>query len=91
MTIQELLILLVVAGAAGAVARALAGHTQGGVLVSVGVGFVGAMIGRWLAAYVDLPDIFPLELGGSTVPVGWTIVGSALFVVILTAIQKGKS
>lgn len=91
MTITELLILLVVAGACGAVARALAGHTQGGFLVSIGVGFVGAMIGRWLASAVELPDLFSLDVGDSTIPIGWTIIGSALFVVVLTAIQKSKS
>lgn len=91
MTLWELIILLLVAGACGAVARSLAGHKQGGFLVSIGVGFVGAMIGRWMAASVDLPDFFRITIGDAEIPIGWTIIGSALFVAILTTIQKNRT
>ena len=52
-----LLILLFIAGLCGAVGRAIAGGTNGGCLVSIALGFIGALIGSWLAHRLRLPEI----------------------------------
>jgi uncharacterized membrane protein YeaQ/YmgE (transglycosylase-associated protein family) len=77
------LILLLVAGVCGAVGKAIAGSFPGGFLVSIGVGFVGALLGTWVARLLGLPEIFAVNVGSTTFPIVWSILGSALFVAFI--------
>ncbi|MBX3188402.1 MAG: hypothetical protein KF819_15400 [Labilithrix sp.] len=86
MTIVELLFLLVIAGVCGAVGKAIVGYYPGGALVSIGVGFVGALIGTWVARLAGLPELFAVQIGRTTFPIIWSILGSALFVAFLSLI-----
>ena len=58
MTLFDLLILLLVAGICGALGQAITGFTRGGCLVSIALGFVGAVVGVWLARAMGLPELF---------------------------------
>ncbi|RMG48650.1 MAG: GlsB/YeaQ/YmgE family stress response membrane protein [Acidobacteria bacterium] len=84
MSIIEFVLLLIVAGICGSLGRALVGYSRGGCLVSIVLGFIGAMLGRWLSDHLNLPDIFTLNFGGRPFPVVWSIIGAALFVGILS-------
>jgi uncharacterized membrane protein YeaQ/YmgE (transglycosylase-associated protein family) len=88
MTIAELLILLLVAGLCGALGQAIAGGSRGGCLVSVAVGFVGATLGIWLARMLALPALFSVSVGGTSFPVVWGILGSAIFVALIHAVVR---
>lgn len=83
MTIVEFLILLLVAGICGGLAQALAGYSRGGCLVSIALGFIGALLGLWLARLLGLPELFTLHIGDQGFPVIWSIIGAALFVALL--------
>lgn len=87
MTLASLLTLLLVAAVAGALGQAIVGYTSGGCLVSIALGFVGALIGGWLAEELRLPEPFMLEIGGQPFPLIWSIVGAALFVAVLSLIS----
>jgi uncharacterized membrane protein YeaQ/YmgE (transglycosylase-associated protein family) len=87
MTIGELIILLVIAAVCGAIGRAIAGGTRGGCLVSIALGFIGALVGGWLARVVKLPDLLSLNIGGHAFPILWAIIGSALFVALVHLIS----
>lgn len=86
MTVLELVLLLAIAAICGAIGKAIAGYWPGGVLVSIGVGFVGALIGTWLARLLGLPELIAIRLGRATFPVVWAILGSALFVALIALI-----
>ena len=86
MSIVELLVLLLVAGICGAAGKAIAGYFPGGFLASIGVGFVGALVGTWLARLAGLPELFAIRVGGTTFPIVWSILGSALFVGVISLI-----
>ena len=86
MSIVELLILLLVAGICGACGKAIVGWFPGGFLASIGVGFVGALVGTWLARLVGLPEFFAVHVGGTTFPIVWSILGSAVFVGVISLI-----
>lgn len=83
MTLMAFLVLMLIAGICGAIAQALAGYSRGGCLVSVALGFIGALIGQWLAVRLHLPELFEFQVGGVNFPILWSIIGAALFVAIL--------
>lgn len=91
MTLTGFLILLVIAAICGAIGQSIAGYSLGGCVVSIVVGFIGALIGRWLAAELGLTFIIPVEIDGETFPVIWAILGSAIFTVVIGLITRGRS
>jgi uncharacterized membrane protein YeaQ/YmgE (transglycosylase-associated protein family) len=86
MTLTHLLILLLVAGICGSIGRAIAGYSHGGCLVSIALGFIGAIVGVWLAGALNLPQLFMVRIGGENFPIIWSIIGSALFVAVISLI-----
>lgn len=90
MTLSGFLILLLVAGVCGALAQAIVGYSHGGCLVSIALGFIGAVLGVWLAGLLGLPEMFVIQIGGKNFPVIWTIIGAALFVALLNLITAAR-
>jgi uncharacterized membrane protein YeaQ/YmgE (transglycosylase-associated protein family) len=88
MTLIDLLILLLVAGICGALGQALAGYSRGGCLVSIALGFVGAVLGMWLARVMHLPELFAVQIGTTSFPIVWSIIGATLFVAVITLITR---
>ncbi|MEZ6064322.1 MAG: hypothetical protein R3B90_01120 [Planctomycetaceae bacterium] len=84
MSLVELLILLVIAGVCGGIARAIVGVSRGGCLVSIAIGFVGAMLGTYLSRQAGLPEIFSIQVGDRSFPIIWSIIGGALFSAVIT-------
>ena len=90
MTLTSLLILLLVAGVCGSIGRAIAGYSHGGCLVSIALGFIGAIIGVWLAGALHLPELFTTNIGGERFPIIWSIIGSALFVALISVLTRRR-
>ena len=90
MTLVEFLVLLIVAGVCGALGQAISGFSRGGVVVSIALGFIGALLGTWLARTLKLPEILQIQLGDTRFPIVWSIVGSALFVAVLGFLSKKR-
>jgi uncharacterized membrane protein YeaQ/YmgE (transglycosylase-associated protein family) len=88
MTLIDLLILLLVAGICGAIGQAISGYSRGGCLVSIALGFVGALLGGWLARALGLPELLPVRIGGTAFPIVWSIIGSALFVAVIALLTR---
>jgi uncharacterized membrane protein YeaQ/YmgE (transglycosylase-associated protein family) len=91
MTLIEFLILLFIAGVCGAIGQTLAGFSRGGCLTTIAVGFVGALLGMWIGRQLGLAEMLAVEVGGTTFPVLWSIIGSALFVAVLSLLTRGAS
>lgn len=83
MSLLSFLLLLLVAAICGAIGQTFAGYSVGGCLVSGAVGFIGALIGMWIASGLGLPVFFVANAGGVEFPVVWSIIGSALLVAVL--------
>jgi uncharacterized membrane protein YeaQ/YmgE (transglycosylase-associated protein family) len=90
MTIVDFFLLLIVAGVCGAVAQSLVGFSRGGCAVAVALGFIGALLGTWLARALALPEIFALTVGGQRFPIIWSIIGAALFAAVLSLLSPGR-
>lgn len=90
MTLLDVLILLLVAGICGSLGQAIVGYSRGGCLVSIALGFVGALLGMWIARLMGLPELFPVRIGGTSFPIIWSIIGSAVFVAVITLITRSR-
>jgi uncharacterized membrane protein YeaQ/YmgE (transglycosylase-associated protein family) len=90
MSLIDLLILLLVAGLCGSLGQAISGYSRGGCLVSIALGFIGAIIGLWLARQFHLPELFAVNIGGHSFPIIWSIIGSALFVAVISLLTRRR-
>jgi len=88
MTLLDVIILLIVAGICGALGQAISGFSRGGCLVSIALGFVGAVIGMWLARALGLPELYTIHIGTTSFPIVWSIIGSALFVAVISLLTR---
>ena len=90
-SLVALLLYLLIAAVAGGIGRALAGGTRGGCIVSIAVGFIGALLGSWLARQLGLPEPFLIKFsGGAEFPFLWSIIGAALFVGVVVLLSGGR-
>jgi uncharacterized membrane protein YeaQ/YmgE (transglycosylase-associated protein family) len=78
------IILMIIAGLCGGIAKAITGVSHGGCFVSVVLGFVGALLALLATHYIDLPEFAVLEVGSTRFPVIWSIIGAAVFVTVLS-------
>jgi uncharacterized membrane protein YeaQ/YmgE (transglycosylase-associated protein family) len=90
MTLGSFLLLLLIAGICGSLAQALTGYSRGGCLVSIALGFVGAILGTWLAGLLGIGEILAIQVGGQSFPIVWSIIGAALFVALLNVLRSRR-
>lgn len=90
MTLLDLVLLLIVAGVCGSLGQAIVGYSRGGCLVSIALGFIGALLGSWIAGQLHLPELIVIPVGGTKFPVIWSIIGAALFVALINLISRRR-
>ena len=90
LTLPGLIVLIVIAAICGAVGRALAGGARGGLIVSTALGFIGALLGPWVARQFHLSEPFVVRASGYSFPILWSIIGAALFVAILHLLSRRR-
>ena len=90
LSLTSILILIVIAAICGAIGRAIAGGARGGLIVSTALGFVGALLGPWVARVLKLPEPFTVNIGGHPFPILWSIIGAALFVAIIHLLSRRR-
>ncbi len=87
LTLPGLIVLIVIAAICGAVGKALGGGSSGGLITSIALGFIGAILGPWVAQQLGLSEPFVLRVSGESFPILWSIIGAALFVALLHLIS----
>jgi uncharacterized membrane protein YeaQ/YmgE (transglycosylase-associated protein family) len=87
----QLLVLLLIAGVCGALGQAITGYSHGGCLVSIALGFIGALLGSWIAGALHLPELISIPVGGMNFPIVWSIIGAALFVALINLISRRRT
>jgi uncharacterized membrane protein YeaQ/YmgE (transglycosylase-associated protein family) len=89
-TLPGLIILIIIAAICGALGRAIGGDVRGGFIVSMALGFIGALLGPWMAHQLKLPEPFLVHVGGQSFPVLWSIIGAAIFVAIIHLVSSRR-
>jgi len=90
LTLENLVVLVIVGALTGMIGERLAGYSHMGCITSVALGFIGALIGSWAVKQFSLPMIFSIEIGRTTFPVVWAIIGAALLVTILGLARRRR-
>ena len=90
MSLPQLLLIVVIAAICGAIGKAIAGSSRGGLFVSIALGFIGALLGPWVARWLKLPEPFTVIIGGHPFPILWSIIGAALFVAIIHLFSRRR-
>ena len=91
MTLIDVIVLLLIAGVCGALGQAISGFSRGGCLVSIALGFVGAVLGMWMARQMGLPELFSIQIGTTSFPIIWSIIGSAIFVAVIALLTRSRA
>jgi uncharacterized membrane protein YeaQ/YmgE (transglycosylase-associated protein family) len=91
LTLTGLIILLVIAGICGAIGRAIAGGPRGGFIVSIAVGFLGALVGSSIAHALRWPEVWTISVDHHPFPILWSIAGAAVFIAIIHLLSGGFS
>jgi uncharacterized membrane protein YeaQ/YmgE (transglycosylase-associated protein family) len=87
LTVSGLIILVIIAAICGAIGRSIAGGKRHGILMSVALGFIGALLGSAIGRQLHLPEPLMLTVSGERFPILWSIIGAALFVAIVHLIS----
>lgn len=87
-TLPGLIILIIIAAVCGAIGKAIAGGVRGGLLVSTALGFIGAILGPWLAAQLKLSEPLMVNIGGHPFGILWSIIGAAIFVAFIHLVSR---
>lgn len=90
MTLLEVLVLLIIAAVCGFLGQAIAGFSRGGWLIAIVLGFIGAVVGVWLARTLELPELFVVQIGDTAFPIIWSIIGSSLFVAVIALLTQKR-
>jgi len=90
MSLSGLLLLIVIAAVCGAVGKAIAGSARGGLIVSIALGFIGTLLGSWVARLLKLPEPFMVTIDRHPYPILWSIIGAALFVAIVHLFSRRR-
>ncbi len=88
LSLVQLIVLVVIAAIAGAVGQSLAGYRRGGFLLSAVIGFIGALLGVWLANQLRLPELIAISVAGVTFPLLWAIIGATILVFLVALIAR---
>jgi uncharacterized membrane protein YeaQ/YmgE (transglycosylase-associated protein family) len=91
LTGPALIVLLLIAAICGAIGKALAGGSRGGLITSIALGFVGSVFGSWMGRELRLPEPLVIQVGGHPFPIVWSIAGAAAIVAILHLVTRRRS
>ena len=87
-SLTGLIVLILIAAICGAIGRAIAGGVRGGLLTSIALGFIGALLGPWVAAQLKLGEPLMINVDGHPFGILWSIIGAALFVAIVHLVSR---
>jgi len=90
MTLIGFLLLILVGAICGFVAEMLVGYSPGGFIASVVVGFLGALIGTWLATAIGLPSLLAVNIEGHTIEMFWAVLGAVLLLAVLSLVRRRR-
>ena len=91
MTIEEILVLVVMAAVLGVLSQRVLGTKLGGLIVSIVLGIIGAFVGRMIGHHIPMTIRFNLEIGDARFPVLWSLFGALVTTFLVGLVAKSAS
>jgi uncharacterized membrane protein YeaQ/YmgE (transglycosylase-associated protein family) len=88
MTLIDFLLFLLIAAVAGGLGKLLAGVYPGGLIISILSGYLGALLGTWIARQFGLPAWLTINVGGTEFPFLWATLGAAIILAVISLIFR---
>jgi uncharacterized membrane protein YeaQ/YmgE (transglycosylase-associated protein family) len=88
MSLIDFLLTLAIAVVCGTLAQLTSGYSRGGWIVNLGVGFMGALAGVFVARSLPVPDVYILKVKTSDFPIIWALIGSVFFLAAIGLFVK---
>ena len=60
------------------------------VLLLLIAGVCGALVGMWRARLIGLSELLTINIHGTRFPILWSIIGSAVFVAVISFIARSR-
>ncbi|GAC1386845.1 MAG: hypothetical protein NVS4B8_09890 [Herpetosiphon sp.] len=83
----QVVVWVVVAIICGGIAEAILGYTHIGLVSSVGIGLVGALIGTWVAGALHLPPLLEISLAGVQIELVWSVLTAVLLIILVGSLR----
>jgi uncharacterized membrane protein YeaQ/YmgE (transglycosylase-associated protein family) len=90
MSVVGLLLLLLVGAICGVIAELIVGYRPGGLIVSIAVGIIGALIGTWLARVLHRPSLLSVGIEDWRIEILWSVIGACLFLGLMLLLLGGR-
>ncbi len=87
-TLPDLFILIGIAAVCGAIGKVIGGGIRGGLLASVAIGFVGALLGPWIAYHLNLTEPVLIPIGGPSPTLLSSMISSGAFVTLVHLLPR---
>ena len=84
----DFLLVALIAIVCGSLAQFTSGFSKGGLLVNIGVGFLGAMAGVVISRMLNAPTIYDLKYRMIDFPIIYSIIGCTLFLAAIGFLIK---
>jgi uncharacterized membrane protein YeaQ/YmgE (transglycosylase-associated protein family) len=88
MQVVDFLLLLVIAGVFGWLGAVIMGAKRMNFALLIIAGLVGAVVGRYIRNFVELPELYTFQVGSMSFPVVWTILGCVIVVGIVAGLTQ---
>ena len=88
MTLLGFLMLLVLGAICGVIAERIVGWSPGGLFTSAAIGFVGALLGGWIAGSLHLPSLLAVHVDGRPIEPVWTVLGAVLLLLVVKVFRR---
>lgn len=87
-TVAEFVVILIISGVCGGLARAIFGLGTANFFFSIIVGLAGGYLGLYLQNRFQWPTIFVLPIGSTVIPVVWILIGALILTFIASTIES---
>lgn len=88
MPFTELLVYLLIGAVCAKIGHFIFRYSQAVFILSIIIGFLGAMLGVWISTKFDLAELYTISIAGNPFPLSWSIFSSAICITVLGIMSR---
>ena len=88
MSAIDFILMILIAAGLGALAQRVLGLQRGGWLLTTFLGFLGVLLGRFLAWQLQFHEPLPVRIAQTSFPLVWSVVGGLVTTVLAAFLTR---